>query len=423
MQGKQVKFTKPVLERKPPATGRVEWRDTDSPLILGITSNNARALSVRFRIRGKAEQHRMNYPGGVDIKNLPAARAWAADVVAKAKQGVDPRPKPEPVPAAVETFGAVVKNYMKRYVRDPERLLLSADEIERIFDVYVLPRWKSRPFTEIDRGDIADLLDDLQDNHGAVQADRVLAVLSGVFNWFIARTKKKDYVSPIVRGMRRTRPKERARDRVLKDDELRLLWPIFGRTGTLGAIMKVALLTAQRRAKVLSMKWEDISADGVWTIPREEREKDNPGFLELSEAALAIIRAQPRVQGNPYVFATSGKGHFDNYDRAKKRIDRETLKVLRETDSEAQPLPHWQLHDLRRTARTLMTRARVEGDVGERVLGHAITGIRAIYEIHDPREQDTRRMMAEALEKLAALVGRIVSPADGNVVDLSEARA
>ena len=72
----------------------------------------------------------------------------------------------------------------------------------------------------------------------------------------------------------------------------------------------------------------------------------------------------------------------------------------------------WTIHDLRRTARSLMSRAGVQPDHAERCLGHVVTGIRGTYDRHAFRDEKLA-----AFEALAALVDRIVNPAD-NVVQM-----
>src|SRR5262249_19521398 len=153
----------------------------------------------------------------------------------------------------------------------------------------------------IRRSDVAALLDEVEDDHGARQADYVLAIVRGVMNWYA--TRHDDYVPPIVRGMRRTNPKERARSRILTDDEIRAVWKAAEANGAFGALVRLLLLTAQRRDKVVSMRWHDIALDGTWTIPVEAREKGTAGELMLPEMALDIIRAQPHLGDNPYVLA------------------------------------------------------------------------------------------------------------------------
>jgi integrase len=141
------------------------------------------------------------------------------------------------------------------------------------------------------------------------------------------------------------------------------------------------------------MRWEDISTDGVWTIATEEREKGNAGKLVLPRLAIEIIRARTPLASNPYVLAGRGASHIKGYSKAKRALD-----------ATAQ-IPHWQLHDLRRTARSLMSRAGVSRDHAERVLGHAIGGVEETYDRHLYREEQ-----AVALNALAALVESIIRP-------------
>ena len=135
--------------------------------------------------------------------------------------------------------------------------------------------------------------------------------------WY--QSRHDDYASPIVKGMRRSNTKERARDRKLNDDELRAVWQAAD--GTFGAFVRMLLLTGQRREKVAAMRWQDVSVDGVWTIPAEDREKGNAVELPLPEAALAIIKTIPRYAGNPYVFAGRGGSHFSGYSKGKLALD------------------------------------------------------------------------------------------------------
>ncbi len=77
-------------------------------------------------------------------------------------------------------------------------------------------------------------------------------------------------------------------------------------------------------------------------------------------------------------------------------------------------IPPWQIHDLRRTGRSLMARAGVRPDIAERVLGHAIVGVEGVYNRHS---YDDER--AAALEALATLIDRIVNPPTGNVISIT----
>jgi integrase len=168
-----------------------------------------------------------------------------------------------------------------------------------------------------------------------------------------------------------------------------------------GAFVRIALLCGQRRAKVATMRWDDFDGD-VWRIRREPREKGAPAALRLPPAAMAIIKQRPHVHGSPYVFTGSHNdaiGGFSARHRAfKARAGVEGFSV----------------HDLRRCSRSLLSRAGVQPHVAERVLGHVVGGVEAVYDQHG---YDSEK--ADALRKLAALIERIVDSEPGkNVVPL-----
>jgi integrase len=195
------------------------------------------------------------------------------------------------------------------------------------------------------------------------------------------------------------------RARILTDDELRRIWLAAENAGPFGGVVRLLLLTAQRRAKVIRVRWADISDDGVWTIAKDSREKGTAGAIKLPEVAIAIIRAQPRYGGNPHVFAGRGLAvPIGGISKFKAALDR------------AAGVTGWRLHDLRRTARSLMARAAVSSEHAERTLGHAIGGIEGTYDRHSYFAEK-----AAALAKLANLIGDIVTPRD-KVVALGKRR-
>jgi integrase len=284
-----------------------------------------------------------------------------------------------------------------------QKKLRSQKEIERILNKYVFPHWGSRDFVGIRRSDIAGLLDLIEDGHGATQADATLAVIRGISNWYSKR--HDEYVSPFVRGMKRAGTK--SRNRTLDDGELRSVWKQAEGEGTFGAFVRMLLLTAQRRSAVLRMRWSDISDDGVWTIPKEDRAKGNAGSLRLPQQALAIIKALPQIAGNPYLFAGRGDGPINGISKAKVKFDKR-CKVA-----------GWTLHDCRRTSRSILSRAGVRPDISERLMGHALPGVEGIYDRFSYAHEK-----ADALKRLATLINEIVSgEPSGKVVKLSKARA
>jgi integrase len=333
--------------------------------------------------------------GPTDAMSIDDAREKARSILERVRAGL---PAIEPK-IKVETFDDVAANWFQRHVQ--AKGLRSIRDIRRQLDAHILPEWKDRPFVSIRRSDVAALLDKVEDNHSARVADYTLSVVSGIMNWFAARAD--DYVPPLVKGMaRRTKA---SRSRILDDDELRLVWRAAEsyRGSAFSAIVRLCILTGQRSRKVAAMKWSDLQ-DGVWNIAREPREKDTGGTLALPGVALAIVESQPRWASSPYVFPARGRdGPFRGFGSSKAVLDAKLPKGT----------PNWTVHDLRRTARSLMSRAGVSSEHVERVMGHVIGGVEGVYDRHSYFDEK-----ADALKKLAALIDAIVHPRPADVVPL-----
>jgi integrase len=196
--------------------------------------------------------------------------------------------------------------------------------------------------------------------------------------------------------MARTKPSERARDRILSDEELRAVWIQAESNGVFGALVRFILLTASRRNEAAGLPWSEIS-EGDWTLPAARNKTKVDLVRPLSQAGLAVLAERPRI--GPYVFSTDGRTSVSGYSKFKRAFDK------------ALPLPRWTLHDLRRTARSLMSKAGVPSDHAERCLGHVIGGIRGVYDRHEYRDEKAR-----SFEALAAQIERIVSPQPNIVV-------
>ena len=215
------------------------------------------------------------------------------------------------------------------------------------------------------------------------------------------------YTSPITRGMRRLKIMDNARTRVLSDVEIRALWTATELGGTYDNLVRFLLLSAQRLQKCSEAKWTDVDSDGIWHIrPDTElasREKGTAGDLPLSAQALRVVYSQPQIRGNDYIFACQGSGHFKGYSFAKKNLDKRLLDALRADDPNAELEP-WRVHDLRRTARSLMAKIGVQPHIAEMTLGHVQKGIIQVYDryTYEPEKK-------KALEALASLVESIVA--------------
>jgi integrase len=258
------------------------------------------------------------------------------------------------------------------------------------------------PVAEIKRGQYTRVLDHIADHNGPVRSDRCLSALRTLLSWHSARS---DFISPLVRGGRRTSISERARSRVLTDEELRRLWTTAEQDkGPFGPFVRFVLLTATRRGEAAGCRRGELSDGGTaWTIPGARYKSGKDTLIPLSTAAQAIIAAQPAL--GEFVFSADGSRPLVGFDDRKKEFD----KVAGVSD--------YVLHDLRRTSRTLLSRAGISADIAEMALGHALGGVRGTYDRF--AYLDEKR---HAFEALARTIENIVRPPAAVVVPLAGAK-
>jgi integrase len=407
-----------VRDAKPAATNQIYWDTEQRGFGLLVLPSGQRRYVVQYRLAGRST--RMTFKPGLTLTD---ARKEAKAVLGAVAKGGDPlaeRRRQEG--AATNTLKAITEEYLKRecgMTRDADGnvtfsgKLRSAPQRLQVFERLIYPALGARQIDSIRRSEIVRLLDKIEDERGPQMAHTTLAFLSRLFNWHASRDD--DFLSPIRRGMGRVKMKENARDRVLDDNELRAVWQAVENTpGPFGHFIKFLLLTATRRNEAALMERNEMLPGGDWIIPSSRMKSKVEHLIPLSAAAKAVIDGVPKL--GPYMFTTGGRRPVGGFTNSKARLDAAVLAELRKLEPEA-TLPRWTLHDLRRTARSLMSRAGVDPDVAERCLAHAIGGVRSTYDRHAYRDEK-----ACAFEALAALVERIVNPPAANVTSLDERR-
>jgi integrase len=408
-----------VRDAKPAHTNQISWDTELRGFGLLVLPSGEKRYVVQYRATGRSR--RMTFRPGLTLTD---ARKEAKAVLGAVAKGGDPladRRREEG--AATNTFKAITERYLKRecgMTRDADGKatfggkLRSAKQRLRVFERLIYPVLGPRQIDTIKRSEIVRLLDKIEDENGPSMAHLALAFLSKVMNWHASRDD--DFLSPIRRGMGRIKPSEHERDRVLSDDELRIVWLAVKRVpGPFGHYVRFLLLTATRRDEAANMTRDEVS-NGDWIVPADRMKGKREHVVPLSPAAKKIIDSMPQL--GAIVFTTGGKTPITGFTKFKAKLDAAVLAELRKQDPEAKPLPNWTLHDLRRTARSLMSRAGINTDIAERCLGHVIRGVRGVYDRHAYYDEKKH-----AFEALAALVERIVNPPADNVASIDERRA
>jgi len=281
--------------------------------------------------------------------------------------------------------------------------------------------WGGRPITEITALEVRDLIKQYKDRGKIHHAHNLLGYIRRLYNWAI---DQHVYASLETSPCDRLKPnaiigEKKLRSRILSEVELRAAWNAADRMGyPYGPLFKLSMLTGQRKSEVAEPQWSEFDlTKKIWAIPAERMKADATHIVPLSDDAIAVLKSLPRGDGS-YLFSVNG-GHSPvrAFSAAKHLFDAEILKALRESDAKAK-LPHFVIHDIRRTVRTSLSAIPNISDlVRELVIGHTKPGLHKVYDQY--AYLDEKRF---ALDAWAARLRGIVNPKSDNVVELRAAQ-
>jgi integrase len=389
-----------------------------------VRPTGAMSYMVSYRVgSGRVAPKTRLTIGAVGKITPEQARTLAQGILGAVACGRDPAKERRKAKSSAEnTLRSVTENYLAR-----EGGQLRTGDVRRAtLERLVYPALGARQIDEVKRSEINRLLDNIEDDHGPRMASLTLAYLRRLMNWHAARSD--DFRSPIVRGM--SRGVTTKRDRVLTDDELRAFWKASEAwEHPYSRLLRFILLTATRRQEAAGMTWSELK-HGIWTIPASRYKTKLDFEVPLSGAAWQVLVTAPLVAelrrgaaelGNKpdavtpkegIVFTTTGEACLGAFSKFKRQFDVHMLDELRKSAQNPAEiiLARWTVHDLRRTARSLMTRAGVPADHAERALGHVLGGVRGVYDRHSYFDEKRH-----AFEALAAYIARVLDP-KSNVV-------
>jgi hypothetical protein len=214
-------------------TTRTDYFDeTATGLALRVSETGAKNWTFNYTLDGKRVRLTL---GAYPAVSVAAARAKAVGARTELASGHDPRQSL----ANGDSFRSVCEDYL---AREGHRLR-TADRRKATLERLVYPALGARPIADIRRSEIVRLLDEIEDQNGPVMADRTLEIIRKVMNWYA--TRNDEFRPPIIKGMARTKSKDRARKRVLSDEELRRVWRAAN-GGQFGRLVRFILLTATR---------------------------------------------------------------------------------------------------------------------------------------------------------------------------------
>ena len=425
------KLTDKTLKNlKPPKEGRLEvWdslvsEDRTLPGVFGIriTAQGTRSWVIMYRTldaeKGKIVQKRHKL-GSYPALSLGEARTAARKSLLEITRGNDPAKSRQAARAALDgaiSLAGAVDQFIEKYAKRKTR---GWKETQRVFDKYVKPELGDYRLEAVTALHIRDLVEAMSET-APYMANRTLAYTRKFFNWAVER----QMVSASPAAGIKAPGKEKSRDRVLSDDEIKAVWNAFVALGwPFGQAFQLLLITGQRRDEVAKMRWEDLDLEaGLWTLPREATKADRLHEVPLSSLAMDVLNGVRRTS-EKYVFSTNGVSPICGFSQAKARADRAATIQSQNAEEKDNPtkkqiadtfVSDWRLHDLRRTVASNMAKRGIVPHVIEKVLNHStgtISGVAAVYNRFGYAEEKRA-----ALETWARALEAIVRPGASNVV-------
>lgn len=356
-----------VFRLPTPRSGEAVYFDAGRPsdrapgLALRIRAAGSRKYVFFHRHGGRLQKHTI---GDASSWKLDQARAEARRLRVKVDRGENPATERATKRAdAALLFSTVARDYLG--ARRLEMRSRSLVECTRHLEKY----WKplhSMSVSAIDRTTVAVQLNALADGSGAVTANRARSTLSAMFAWAIGEGLCE--TNPVIGTNKRD--EGGSRTRVLTDAELAAVWNAAP-DNDYGVIVKLLMLTAQRREEIGALEWSEIDMHAkLITLPASRTKNKRPHEVPLAGAALTLIENLPRRAGRSLVFG-GGRGGWSGWSQSKRALD-----------AVAGLSGGWTLHDLRRTAATRMADIGVLPHVIEAVLNHVgghKAGVAGIY--------------------------------------------
>jgi integrase len=388
----------------------IEWCDDLSGFGLRLRKSGDRVRRTwvaQYRAHGRTRRLKI---GTVEKVAPDEARKAARKALAEVELGGDPQAqRAEKRLKASHTLISVIGDYLA------EAKLRLRPNSYRAVRLYLEDRAYFGPLhnvgvTEVTLADVAARLGTIKRSNGSTTAARARETLSAVYTWAAGEgLLGKHPVNPVAWT---NKPAIRApRDRVLSDSELVAIWRACTDDDD-GRVIKLLILTGQRRAEVGGMRWSEIDvAKGTWSMPANRTKNQRPHVLPLPPLALSIIESTPPCSGRDCMFGERAEKGFTRWWQVKVALDARL-------GDQVQP---WRMHDLRRSLATKLGDLGTAPHVIEAILNHISGHKRGIGGVYNRSLYFND--MRSALALWADHIESIITGSERKVIPLTSGRS
>ncbi|MGE0055335.1 MAG: tyrosine-type recombinase/integrase [Hyphomicrobium sp.] len=356
------KLTDLFVKKAQAGLQRAEYRDGHTRgLVLRITPSGKKSWAVIYRRKSEGRKRRYTI-GAYPAFSLDEARNQAQEVLAAVARREDPAALVQTRNASL-TFTQLAMAWVNGHGR-PNKVPRALYDDQLMLNREIYPAIGAMKADEVSKRDVIRILDGVADRGARVRSNRIFALLRSIYRWGLAEDLIK---SDPTQGVR-PRTVERPRDRVFTDEEVSIFWHSLDSapmTKAVATILRLALVTGQRIGEIAGMtKAEiDLSANNpMWTQVGARRKNKEMTRVPLSPLAVALISDAIAGSGlSPYVFPSPSRENAITAHAATRAISRARPEL---------GLPHFRVHDLRRTVATGMASLGVNPHTISLVLDH-----------------------------------------------------
>ncbi|MBN3005613.1 tyrosine-type recombinase/integrase [Chromobacterium alkanivorans] len=367
-------------------------------LYVAVSPAGTVTFRLDYRLSGRRETLTIGRYGPSGL-TLAEARERCMEAKKAISQGMSPareKQRGKRQQRAAKTFGQFTVTWLKEY-----RMAESTKAMrESILNRDILPTFKNRLLSEIQTEDLRALCDKIKDRGAPATAVHAREIIAQIYRFAIERGQK--VANPADDVSASSIATFKAKDRALSPDEIRIFFNQLEHVGTLPTIklaMRLVLLTMVRKGELLLATWDEVNfTDSVWTIPAERMKARRPHNVYLSQQAFDIMVALKTCAGGSNYLLPSR--YESDKGMSNATLNRVIDVTVERAKKEGLPLDDFTVHDLRRTASTLLHEAGFSSDWIEKCLAHEQRGVRAVYNKAEYAEQ--RRHM---LQQWADMVG------------------
>ncbi|HAA45558.1 MAG: phage-related integrase [Halomonas sp. 54_146] len=358
----------------------------DRGLYVEVLPSGSIVWRYRYRLDGKREKLTLGKYPALTLKNARLKRDEAAHQVAMGKSPAK-RKQQEKVAGAED---ATVAEFSERFFKDIQsRDRKDVTMPRRYLEKDILPHIGSKPVRDITAEDVRSVIWRKKEQGFDAAAGQVRGLLKRMFDY--ALTCGLILANPVMALPMRHVYRAAARDRALTPDEIRQFLRAM-QASNIRRQFKIAfqliLMTLVRKSELMLAQWKDVHLDeGEWHIPVENSKTGKPHIVYLSTQAQTLFKElKPLASSSDWVLP--GRGTL------AKPFAGNALNQALKVSLQGQEIPAFTIHDLRRTASTLLHEQGWASDVVEKALNHTIGGVRGVYNRAEYAEQ--RREMLQA---------------------------